>query len=110
MAGVGGVTTQTLSKQDVLDLIEANRAKLRALGVRRLGLFGSFARGVQGIGSDVDMLVEFEPGQKTYDNFINVAELLEGFLHRSVDLLTPESLSPHFGPRILDETEYARVA
>ena len=104
------MSTTTLSKKDVLDQIEGNRSRLRALGVRRLGLFGSFVRGNQNAGSDVDILVEFEPAKKTFDNFIDLAELLETLLGRPVDLLTPESLSPHIGPRILDEAEYARVA
>ena len=103
------MTTHPLSKQDVLDLIESNRAKIRALGVRRLGLFGSFVRGHQTPASDVDVLVEFDPAHKTYDNFIALAELLEVLLRRPVDLLTTESLSPYIGPRILDEAEYARV-
>ena len=100
------MTTHPLSKQDVLDLIESNRAKIRALGVRRLG---SFVRGHQTPASDVDVLVEFDPAHKTYDNFIALAELLEVLLRRPVDLLTTESLSPYIGPRILDEAEYARV-
>ena len=78
--------------------------------MRRLGLFGSFVRGCQTGDSDVDLLVEFEPGRKTYDNFIGLAELLENLLRRPVDLLTTDSLSPYIGPRILDETEYAPVA
>ena len=59
--------------------------------------------------SKQDVLVEFDPAQKTYDNFIALAELLEVHLRRPVDLLTTESLSPYIGPRILDEAEYARV-
>lgn len=43
-----------------------NRTQLRALGVQRLGLFGSFVRSEQRADSDVDMLVEFEPGRKTF--------------------------------------------
>ena len=104
------MTIRALGKQDVLAVIESNRSRIRNLGVRSLGLFGSFVRGCQTADSDVDLLVEFEPGLKTYDNFIDLAELLESLLGRPVDLLTTESLSPHIGPRILDETEYARVA
>ena len=62
------------------------------------------------INRHIGRLAEFDPARKTYDNFIGLAELLETLLRRPVDLLTTESLSPHIGPRILDETEYARVA
>jgi len=75
-----------------------------------LALFGSFARNTQRADSDVDLLVEFFPGRKTFDNFIAVYELLEETLHRRVEVLTPESLSPHIGPHILQEAEDVIVA
>lgn len=78
--------------------------------MRRLALFGSFARNTQNTDSDVDLLVEFLPGRKTFDNFIAVCELLEESLQRRVEVLTPESLSPHIGPRILQEAEDVIVA
>ena len=76
------------------------------MGVKRLGLFGSFVRGQQNANSDVDLLVEFEPGKKTFDNFLQLCLFLEGLLGRHVELLTPESLSPFIGPRIMGEVEY----
>lgn len=57
------------TKQDVLDLLNQNKSKLRALGVKRIGIFGSFVRGEQRPESDIDFLVEFQPGKKTFDNF-----------------------------------------
>jgi predicted nucleotidyltransferase len=53
----------------------------------------------------VDLLVDFQPGRKTYDNFLDLAELLEKILQRPVELITRESLSPYIGPRILQEAE-----
>lgn len=79
--------------------------QLRARGIRRLAVFGSFARGAQTPTSDVDLLAEFGPGQKTFDNFFAVCDLLEESLQRRVELLTWESLSPHIGPHILQEAE-----
>lgn len=98
------------TKQDVLQVLHASREQLRALGVKRLGLFGSFVRGQQRPGSDVDLLVEFEPGQKTFDHFMQVAFLLEDVLQRQVEIVTPESLSPYIGPQILREVEYVAIA
>jgi uncharacterized protein len=80
------------------------------MGVRQLGLFGSFARGEQRPDSDVDLLVEFAPGQKTFDNFMRLALFLEDLFHRRVELVTPESMSPYLRPYIMDEVEYASVA
>jgi predicted nucleotidyltransferase len=98
------------NRQEVIDRIEALKPELRIRGVRRLALFGSFSRNTQGADSDVDLLVEFLPAQKSYDNFIAVCDLLEGSLQRRVELVTVESLSPHIGPHILQEAEDVIVA
>jgi predicted nucleotidyltransferase len=93
-------------KEEALALIEEHQDQIKALGVRRLGLFGSFVRGRQQAESDVDLLVEFEPDKKTFDNLIQLGFFLEDLLKRRVELVTPESLSPYIGPYILQEVEY----
>lgn len=98
------------TKQDILAVLYENRAQLRSQGVRRLGLFGSFVRGEQRVDSDVDFLVEFEPDQKTFDHFMNLAVLLEDLLHRRIELVTTDALSPYIGPHIMGEVEYAALA
>lgn len=75
-----------------------------------IGLFGSVVRGEDRLDSDLDVLVKFQPGQKTLDGFVELSDLLENHLNCEVDLMTPESLSRHFGPRILAETEYVAIA
>ncbi len=97
------------NKEQLFSLLNQHRQQLKRLGVKRFGLFGSFVRGQQQQQSDVDLLVEFEPGQKSFDNFMRLAFFLEELLGRKVDLVTPESLSPHIGPHILREVEYASV-
>ena len=96
-------------KQEVLRIIRNHQQEIRDFGVRRCGFFGSFVRGEATEQSDVDILVEFEPGQKTFDNFMQLAFFLEDLLGRDVDLVTVESLSPHIGPHILKEVEYASI-
>jgi uncharacterized protein len=103
------MTRPVRTKKQVLSTIIEQQPRLRALGVRRLGLFGSFARGEPRPDSDVDLLVEFAPGQKSFDNFMQLGFLLEDLLQRRVELVTPESLSPYLRSRILDEVEYATV-
>ena len=107
MASDEQVAMPVQTKRNVLSLIYEHRSQIRDLGVKRLGLFGSFVRGQQNSDSDVDVLVEFELGQKTYDNFIRVAFLLESLFGRRVEVVTPEALSPYIGPHILEEVEYA---
>lgn len=99
----------TLTKKQVVSTILKQQSRLQALGVKRLGLFGSFARGEQRVDSDIDLLVEFLPGQKTFDNFMQLGFLLEDLFQRRVELITPESLSPHLRRQILDEVEYAAI-
>lgn len=98
------------TKEDILNVLDENRTRLRALGVRRIGLFGSFVRGEQGPQSDIDLLVEFEPGRKTFDTFMELSFFLEEVLEHMVELVTLESLSPYIGPYILKEVEYAALA
>jgi len=98
------------TKEDIVKALRRNQSQIRSLGVKRLGLFGSFVRGEQRADSDVDMLVEFERGQKTFDHFIQLSFLLEDLLGRGVELVTPEALSPYIGPHILKEVEYVTVA
>ena len=97
-------------KNNVVTLLLGHQSQIKALGVRRLVLFGSFVRGEQNSQSDVDLLVEFEPGRKTFDNFMNLCFLLEDLFRRRVELVTPESLSPYIKPHILDQAEYVTIA
>jgi predicted nucleotidyltransferase len=50
---------------EILAKIEANMMKIKGFGVKKIGLFGSFARGEQTNTSDIDILVEFYQDQKT---------------------------------------------
>lgn len=93
------------TKQEILHRIQAHGEKIRAFGVERLGLFGSFVRGEQRPDSDVDLLVRFRPQEKTFDNFMGLAFLLEDVLQRRVELVTTEGLSPYLGPHILKEVQ-----
>lgn len=97
------------NKEDALKVLEEHTLSIQAYGVHQYGLFGSFVRNEQQQDSDIDILVEFIPNKKTFDNFINLAFFLEEILGRKVDLITRESLSPYIGPRILQEVEYVSV-
>lgn len=101
------VSTRVQTKREVLDALTGHSVQLRQLGVKRVGLFGSFVRGEQTAESDVDLLVQFEPDKKSFDNFMSLSELLEDLLQRRVEIVTTEALSPYIGPHILKEVEYA---
>ena len=98
------------NKHDVFHIILNNQEQLLSLNVSRLGLFGSFVRGEQNPDSDIDILVEFLPGGKSFDTFMQLSFLLEELLERPVELVTVESLSPYLKPHILKEVEFAAIA
>ena len=65
----------------------------------------SVLRGEVTADSDVDLLVQFAPGAKSYSRFFALSELLEAPLGRPVELVTLEALSPFIGPRISAEAQ-----
>ena len=93
------------SKAEVIERLQQQREQLRALGVARLGLFGSFVRDEAGPDSDVDLLVDFQEGRKSLHTLVDLADFLEALLGRKVELLTRPGLSPYIGPHILNSTE-----
>ena len=99
-----------MTRRKIINSIKKSRARLSSLGVKSIGLFGSFVRGQASRESDVDLLVEFDSGKKTYDNFIDTCFLLEELLGRKVELVTTDSLSPYIKPYILKEVEYVTLS
>ena len=102
--------TDGLTKQRIFDLIKLSREDLASLGIRSIGLFGSFVRGETTDESDIDILLEFDPNMKNYDNFIDTCFLLEQLFNRKVEVVTNESLSPYIRPYVLKEVEYVRLS
>jgi predicted nucleotidyltransferase len=94
------------TKAEVIERLQQHGSQLRALGVAQLGLFGSFVRDEAGPESDVDLLVDFQDGRKTFEGFFEVIDFLEELLGREVELLTRPGLSKYIGPHILRTTEY----
>jgi hypothetical protein len=82
----------------------------RQNGVRRLAVFGSALRDDFGSGSDVDVLVEFEPGRTPGLRFFWMQAELSRLFGRTVDLHTPASLSRYFRSQVLSEAEDQYVA
>ena len=74
----------------------------RAHGARKLRLFGSAARGDDRPDSDLDLLVEMEPGRSLVDH-VALKQDLEGLLGRDVDVVTEQSLHPRLRDRVLRE-------
>ncbi len=101
--GKNGIRGSTMNIIDILR--RRDREIKERFQVKRIGLFGSFARGEETDTSDVDIMVEFE--QPTFDNFMKLAFFLEDLLGRKVELVTPDSLSPYIAPYVKDEVVWA---
>ena len=94
------------SKRDIIQLIESRASSIKELGADRLGIFGSFAREEQKETSDIDLLVEFRPGMKTFNNLIDMADLLETLFQKKVDLLTWEGMAGFVQNEVKKDIEY----
>lgn len=94
-------------KQEAFSRIIAHKSALRQFGADRIGLFGSFVRGEQTEESDIDFVVEFQAGRKTFRNFINMVYYLEKVMGREVELLTWEGMASFVRYEAEKEIEYA---
>jgi uncharacterized protein len=78
----------------------------RRNGIRKLSLFGSVLRDDFRSDSDIDVLVEFDPGSEIgYLGMARLARELSEMLGRSVDLRTPKELSRYFRDRVIESAE-----
>ncbi|OQY03610.1 MAG: hypothetical protein B6I25_07860 [Planctomycetales bacterium 4572_13] len=97
------------TKKTVIDLLRGVFPALAgSYGVRRIALFGSFAKGTPQPESDVDLLVELD--RPLGLRFVDMADFLEETLGRKVDILTPDGLAdirlPHISKTITETMEY----
>jgi hypothetical protein len=99
------MTPVPLTRDEAIRRLQNAEPEIRSLGVERLALFGSVLRGEARPDSDVDILVGFAPGAKSFDRLLALSDLLEERLGRRVEIVTTEALSPFLGPRILAEAQ-----
>jgi hypothetical protein len=93
-------------KADVLRVIREKQSEMASrFTVRRIGVFGSFARGIAGPESDVDILVEL--AEPTFDHYMDLKFYLEEVLKRPVDLVMADTVKPRLRPILAKEVVYA---
>lgn len=113
VAEVVSSCTAVPDKRMIMRRIAASRRKLAAFcrghNIRKLALFGSILREDFDSESDVDMLVEFEPGKVPGFAFFGIQEELSKMLGRKVDLRTPEELSRYFREQVMREAKILYV-
>lgn len=89
-----------------MQILEDNLERLKAFGVKQLGIFGSVARGEETEKSDIDVLVDLE--RETFDNYMGLLFYLEDLFGKKVDLAIKNSLKPRIRDRIFAETVYVK--
>ena len=93
---------------NAMALFKKNEHEIKKrFGVRKIGIFGSFARGEGREVSDIDVLVEFHDNYETFDNFMDLKFFLEDLFERRIDLVTIDALRPQLKDNILQEVIYA---
>jgi len=95
-----------MNKENILQKLLENRDTIKSFGVRKLGIFGSYARGDEKQTSDMDFLVEFE--KKTFDNYMDLKIFLERLFDCKVDLVIADAVKSRLRKPIFEETIYAQ--
>jgi predicted nucleotidyltransferase len=89
---------------DIDALVKDLRAEIVRIakenGATRVRIFGSFARGTAGPESDLDPLIDFEPGRHLLD-LIAIKQDLEDLLQRPVHVVTEAAISPYIRAKVL---------
>lgn len=81
--------------------------ELKAYGVKKVGIFGSFVRSSQHAKSDIDILVEFDKNSKTFDNYMELKFYLESLFRHKVDLVIKDALKARIKREVLSDVKYA---
>jgi len=96
-----------LNSDKIIKLINDNHQYINKFGVKKIGLFGSYAANKQKSNSDIDLLVEFKKGKKTFDNYMDLKFYLENIFGCNVDLVIKEALKIELKSYILKSVKYA---
>ena len=93
--------------RDIQVILQAHKNYLvEKFGVIEIAIFGSYARGEQREDSDVDLIVDFKEGWKTFDNYMNLKFYLEELFGKKVDLVIKSAINPRIKPFIIEEAIY----
>jgi hypothetical protein len=97
-----------MNAEDAIATLRRNESALRARGVAHAAVFGSVARGANHPDSDLDILVEFEPGAEgTMYDYIRFKEYVAGLFEGPVDVIDRAALKPHLRAPAARDAVYA---
>jgi predicted nucleotidyltransferase len=101
-------TKKTIIKNvdEIIRKLNEYREKLRELNVKKIGIFGSYVRNKQKIGSDLDFIIEFFDNNNIFDNYMDLLYFLEDLFNLKVDLVFEDCIKERLKPKILNDVIY----
>ena len=98
-----------MTAEEIIEFLQRKRSVLNRFGVKSIALFGSYVSGQANNNSDIDLLVEFKEGEKTFDNYMDLKFYLEDNLNKDVDLVIKDALKEELKEDILGSAKYAQA-
>ena len=87
------------ARAEILAKLQDHRPELRALGAKRLGIFGSVARGEERPDSDLDVLVDLD--ERSFDRYMDLKLYLQDLLGKNIDLVLADGIRPELRDEIV---------
>jgi predicted nucleotidyltransferase len=97
-----------MNRSDVITLLQAHEAALKARGVAHAALFGSVARNEQRSDSDIDIMIELDPDSRvTMFDHVDIKAYIASLFQQPVDVVNRDGLKPFVRPRAAADVIYA---
>lgn len=100
------IKNKELNSKKIIRGLEENKKDIGKYGVKKIGIFGSFAKKQQHKNSDIDLLVTFD--KPTFDFYMGLKFMLEKLFKKKVDLVIEEDLRPELS-YVKKEVKYAKL-
>jgi predicted nucleotidyltransferase len=97
-----------MNSSEALETLRRFEQALRGRGVKHVALFGSVARGENRFGSDIDIMVAFDPDARiTVFDYVDLKEYIAGLFEEPVDVVSVEGFKSYIRPVALADAIYA---